>query len=57
MLTWDEIQAMTDDELAAKGNALAMQVLGKFLLIQVVKWGLVVGVGILGRKLIKYSSN
>lgn len=57
MLTWEEIEKMTDEELIAKSNTLATQVLGKFLLIQAVKWGLIIGVGIVGRKLIERAKS
>ena len=51
MITWKDIEKMSPEEQAALQTTLAKQALGKFLLTMGLKWGIIIGIGILGRKL------
>lgn len=53
MITWKDIEKMSPEELAAVQTTLGKQALGKFLLMMGLKWGIIIGIGIVGKKFIQ----
>lgn len=49
--TWDQIQNMTEDEVRALNRKLARRAFRNFALVMGIKWGIIIGISWVGKKL------
>lgn len=51
--TWQEIQAMSDEEVRALNRELAVQAFRRFLYFQLLKWGAIFAISYAARRYIE----
>lgn len=56
MLTWNDIEKMTEAELAAANKKMAARLVGTVVLFMALKWGVIIGLRIVSKKLLKEAS-